>query len=87
MKILVSGDVEKNFWAVAEQVRAGEVVRVTHDGLKSFVMLPDTEETDALLRARASEQLLSLLRAVPINRDAQVLTQQDINQLIRDSFA
>lgn len=87
MKTLSSREVQKNFGTVADLVKGGESVRVTQYGRPAFVMLPESVETEELLRRIAGKKLVRMLKESTPNADAQALTQQEVNQLIHECFA
>lgn len=87
MKTLSSREVQKNFGAVADLVKGGESVRVTQYGRPAFVMLPESAETEELLRRLAGKRLLRLLQEATPNAEAQSLNQSEVNQLIHECLA
>jgi antitoxin (DNA-binding transcriptional repressor) of toxin-antitoxin stability system len=87
MKTLSSREVQKNFGAVADLVKGGESVRVTQYGRPAFVMLPESVETEELLRRFAGKRLLRLLKDATPNAEAQALSQVAVNELIHECFA
>ena len=82
MKTLSLREVQNNFGAVVNLVIGGESVRVTQYGRAAFVMLPESVETDELLRRIAGKKLLHLLQEATPNAEAQALSQSEVNQLI-----
>jgi antitoxin (DNA-binding transcriptional repressor) of toxin-antitoxin stability system len=87
MKTLSSREVQKNFGTVADLVKGGESVRVTQYGRPAFVMIPESAETEELLRRFAGNRLVRLLKEATPNADAQALTQVEVNELIHECFA
>jgi antitoxin (DNA-binding transcriptional repressor) of toxin-antitoxin stability system len=87
MKTLSSREVQKNFGTVADLVKGGESVRVTQYGRPAFVMLPESAETEELLRRIAGKKLVRMIKESTPNAAAQALTQQEVNQLIHECFA
>ena len=87
MKTLSSREVQKNFGAVADMVAAGEGVRITRHGRPAFVLIPDTGDTEALLRELAARRLARMLEQAQPTPSARALTQQDINRLIAEDDA
>jgi antitoxin (DNA-binding transcriptional repressor) of toxin-antitoxin stability system len=87
MRTLSSREVQKNFGSVADLVKAGESVRVTQYGRPAFVMIPEGQDTEELLRRMAGKRLVRLLKDATPSAEAQALTQQDVNNLINECFA
>lgn len=87
MRTLSSREVQKNFGSVADLVKAGESVRVTQYGRPAFVMIPESQDTEELLRRMAGKRLVRLLKEATPSAEAQALTQQDVNNLINECFA
>ena len=86
MKELSSHDVQKNFGAIADLVKAGESIRVTYDGQSAFMMIPETADTQELLRRLAGKRLARMLEESAPNAAARALTQQEVNGLIHACF-
>ncbi len=87
MKTLSSREVQKNFGTVSDLVKGGEIVRVTQYGRAAFVMIPESVETEELLRRIAGKKLLRLLKETAPNEESEALSQLEVNQLIRECFA
>lgn len=47
-------------------------------------MIPECAETEEILRRIAGKNLLRMFKEATLNAEAQVLTQQEINQLIHE---
>jgi antitoxin (DNA-binding transcriptional repressor) of toxin-antitoxin stability system len=86
MKTITSREVQKNFGTVSDLLKAGESIRVTHYGRPAFVMLPETAETEEILRRFAGKRLMHILADAQPNEQASALTQDQINQMIHESF-
>jgi antitoxin (DNA-binding transcriptional repressor) of toxin-antitoxin stability system len=87
MKTLSSREVQKNFGSVADMVSAGENVRVTKYGRPAFFIIPETSDTEELLRRMAGRRLSKILRNSTPTPAASALTQVDVNKLIDECFA
>ena len=87
MKTLSSREVQKNFGAVADIVSAGESVRVTKYGRPAFFIVPETGDTEEILRQMAGKRLGRMLKEAAPNSAAQTLTQEQVNQMIEECFA
>ena len=87
MRTLTSREVQKNFGAVADIVSAGESVRVTKYGRPAFFIVPETAETEEILRQMAGMRLTRILKGTAPSSAAQALTQKAVNQLIEECFA
>ncbi len=87
MKTLTSREVQKNFGSVADLVVSGENIRVTKYGRPAFFIIPQTSDTEEILRRMAGQRLHTMLwKSVP-NTVATALTQADVNHLISECFA
>ena len=82
MKTLSSREVQKNFGSVADLVTSGESVRVTRYGRTTFFMIPDSGDTEEILRRIAGERLAKLLRESKSTEAAKSLTLDEVNSLI-----
>ena len=87
MKTLSSREVQKNFGSVADLVSAGENIRVTKYGRPAFFIIPETSDTEELLRRMAGRRLSKILRSSTPTSAATALTQVDVNKLIDECFA
>lgn len=87
MQTLTSRDVQKNFGPVADMVAAGQVVRVTKYGRPAFLIIPESEDSDEILRRVAGRRLTGMLRAGSATPAAKSLSQDDVQQLIDSCFA
>jgi prevent-host-death family protein len=81
MRTISSREMQKNFGSVADQVAAGEGVRITRRGRPAFLLIPDTGDSEEILRELAARKLARMLREAQPTPAAQTLTQQDINRL------
>ncbi|MEN9582673.1 MAG: Antitoxin Phd YefM, type toxin-antitoxin system [Candidatus Parcubacteria bacterium] len=86
MQTITSREVQKNFGAVADLVSAGETVRVTRYGRPAFLILPETGDTEEILRRIAGRKLIAKLRNAKPNAAAEALTQEEVNKLIDECF-
>jgi antitoxin (DNA-binding transcriptional repressor) of toxin-antitoxin stability system len=87
MKTLSSREVQKNFGSVADLVSAGENIRVTKYGRPAFFIIPETSDTEELLRRIAGRRLSKLLGSSKPTQAANALSQADVNKLIEECFA
>ena len=87
MKTLTSRDVQKNFGSVADMVSAGENIRVTKYGRPAFFIIPETTDTEEILRRMAGRRLSKMLKNATPTAAAAELSQADVNKLIEECFA
>ena len=87
MKTFSSREVQKNFGTVADLVSAGENIRVTKYGRPAFFIIPETSDTEELLRRIAGRRLSNLLGSSTPTPAASALSQADVNKLIEECFA
>jgi antitoxin (DNA-binding transcriptional repressor) of toxin-antitoxin stability system len=87
MKTLSSREVQKNFGSVADLVSSGENIRVTKYGRPAFFIIPETSDTEEILRRMAGKRLSKMLRNSTPTAAASVLSQVDVNTLIDECFA
>lgn len=87
MKTLSSREVQKNFGSVADLVGSGENIRVTKYGRPAFFIIPETSDTEEILRRMAGRRLSKILRSSTPTAAASALTQADVNKLIDECFA
>ena len=87
MQTLTSRDVQKNFGPVVDMVAAGQGVRVTKYGRPAFLIIPESEDSDEILRRVASRRLTGLLRSGVATPAAKALSTDDVRQLIDSCFA
>ena len=87
MKTLSSREVQKNFGSVADLVSSGENIRVTKYGRPAFFIIPETSDTEELLRRIAGRRLSNLLGSSTPTPAASALSQADVNKLIEECFA
>jgi prevent-host-death family protein len=87
MKTLSSRDVQKNFGSVVDMVSTGENIRVTKYGRPAFFIIPETSDTEEILRRMAGKRLSRMLKNSTPTSAASALTQVDVNKLIDECFA
>ena len=87
MQTLTSRDVQKNFGSVADMVAAGQSVRVTKYGRPAFLIIPESEDSDEILRRVSSRRLIGLLKSGTATPAAKALSPDDVRQLIDSCFA
>jgi antitoxin (DNA-binding transcriptional repressor) of toxin-antitoxin stability system len=87
MKTLSSREVQKNFGSVADLVSSGEHIRVTKYGRPAFFIIPETSDTEEILRRMAGKRLSNMLKNDTPTAAASALTQADVNKLIEECFA
>lgn len=87
MQILTSREVQKNFGPVADMVAAGQCVRVTKYGRPAFLIIPESEDSDEILRLVAGRRLTGMLKGGVATPAAKALSPDDIRQLIDSCFA
>ena len=87
MQTLTSRDVQKNFGPVADMVAAGESVRVTKYGRPAFLIIPESEDSDEILRRVAGRRLSRLLKSGQATQAAKALSPDDVRELIDSCFA
>ncbi|MBC7647852.1 MAG: type II toxin-antitoxin system prevent-host-death family antitoxin [Vitreoscilla sp.] len=87
MQTLTSRDVQKNFGHVADMVAAGQSVRVTKYGRPAFLIIPESEDSDEILRRVAGRRLTGLLRSSAATSAAKTLSPDEVRQLIDSCFA
>jgi antitoxin (DNA-binding transcriptional repressor) of toxin-antitoxin stability system len=87
MKTISSREVQKNFGSIADLVGSGETVRVTRYGRPAFLIIPETRDTEEIMRRMAGKKLVQMLKDAEPNPDALALTQEDINKMIHECFA
>jgi antitoxin (DNA-binding transcriptional repressor) of toxin-antitoxin stability system len=63
MQTLTSRDVQKNFGPIADMVAAGQGVRVTKYGRPAFLIIPESDDSDEILRRVAGRRLTALLKS------------------------
>lgn len=87
MQTLTSRDAQKNFGSVADMVAAGQGVRVTKYGSPAFLIIPESEDSDEILRRVASRRLTGLMKSGAATPAAKALSPDDVRQLIDSCFA
>jgi prevent-host-death family protein len=87
MQTLTSRDVQKNFGPVADMVAAGQSVRVTKYGRPAFLIIPESEDSDEILRRVAGRRLSRLLKNGEATPAAKALSPDDVRELIDSCFA
>ena len=87
MQTLTSRDVQKNFGPVVDMVAAGESVRVTKYGRPAFLIIPESEDSDEILRRVAGRRLSRLLKSGQATQAAKALSPDDVRELIDSCFA
>ena len=87
MQTLTSRDVQKNFGPVADMVAAGQSVRVTKYGRPAFLIIPESEDSDEILRLVAGRRLSRLLKSGEATPAAKALSPDDVRELIDSCFA
>jgi antitoxin (DNA-binding transcriptional repressor) of toxin-antitoxin stability system len=87
MKTLSSREVQKNFGSVADLVSSGESVRVTKYGRPAFLIIPETSDSDEILRRLAGNRLSKMLQESQPTEAAKSLSQDDVNALVSECFA
>ena len=87
MQTLTSRDVQKNFGPVADMVAAGQCVRVTKYGRPAFLIIPESEDSDEILRRVAGRRLTTLLRSGTATPAAKALSPEAVRLLIDGCFA
>ena len=87
MQTLTSREVQKNFGPVADMVAAGQCIRVTKYGRPAFLIIPESEDSDEILRRLAGRRLTVMLKGGVAKPAAKALSSDDVRQLIDDCFA
>ena len=87
MQTLTSRDVQKNFGPVADMVAAGQSVRVTRYGRPAVLNIPESDDSDEILRRVAGRRLTGLLKSGAATPAAKALSPDDVRQLIDSCFA
>jgi antitoxin (DNA-binding transcriptional repressor) of toxin-antitoxin stability system len=87
MKTISSREVQKNFGSVADLVGAGETIRVTRYGRPAFLIIPETRDTEEIMRRMAGKKLGQRLKEAKPTPEATLLTQDEINKMIHECFA
>ena len=87
MQTVTSRDVQKNFGPVADMVAAGQGVRVTKYGRPAFLIIPESEDSDEILRRVAGRRLTGLLKSGQATAAARALSSDDVRELIDSCFA
>lgn len=87
MKTMTSRDFQKNIGATLDIVNSGESVRVTRYGRSQFIVIPDTPDSEEILRHMAAKKLSKMLREAKPNERANALTQEEVNQLIHECLS
>ena len=87
MQTLTSRDVQKNFGPVADMVAAGQSVRVTKYGRPAFLIIPESEDSDEILRRVAGRRLSRLLKSGEATPAAKALSPDNVRELIDSCFA
>jgi prevent-host-death family protein len=87
MQTLTSRDLQKNFGPVADLVAAGQGVRVTKHGRPAFLIIPESDDSDEILRRVAGRRLTSLLKSGAASPAAKALSPDEVRQLIDSCFA
>lgn len=87
MKTISSRDFQKNIGATLDLVNAGETVRINRYGRSQCLVIPDTQDSEEVLRYLAGKRLTRMLKAANPTQAATALTQDEINQLIHECLA
>jgi antitoxin (DNA-binding transcriptional repressor) of toxin-antitoxin stability system len=87
VQTLTSRDVQKNFGPVADMVATGQGVRVTKYGRPAFLIIPESEDSDEILRRVAGRRLTGMLKGGVATPAARALSPDDVRQLIDTCFA
>ena len=82
MQTLTSRHIQKNFGPVADIVAAGQGVRVTKYGRPAFSIIPESEDSDEILRRAAGRRLTGLVKSGQATPAAKALSPEDVRQLI-----
>jgi len=80
MKTVASSDVQSRFGEVLDQAKRGPVT-VTQYGRPVVVMMGYEEATEAM-RLLAGQKLVTFLKKLPVNSEAEALDEADINRLL-----
>ncbi|MGB7304224.1 MAG: type II toxin-antitoxin system Phd/YefM family antitoxin [Burkholderiaceae bacterium] len=80
MKTIRSSDVQSRFGEVLDQAKR-DPVTVTQYGRPVVVMMGYEEATEAM-RLLAARKMIDMLDDLPLNPEAEALTEDDINRLI-----
>lgn len=72
---------------MADLVVSGENIRVTKYGRPAFFIIPETSDTEEILRRVAGRRLSKMLKNATPTAAASALTQADVNKLIDECFA
>lgn len=87
MQTVSSRDVQKNFGAMTDLVAAGQGVRVTKHGRPAFLIIPESSESDEILRRVAGRRLITMLKSAQVTPAAKALSADEVRQLIDSCFA
>ncbi len=87
MQTLTSREVQKNFGPVADMVAAGQCIRVTKYGRPAFLIIPESEDSDEILRRVAGRRLVGMLKGAVATPAAAALSSDEVQQLIDSCFA
>ncbi len=87
MKTISSREFQKNIGASLDLVTTGETIRITRYGRTKCFVIPESEETEELLRRMAGKRLIKMLKEAKPNEATKSLTQEDINQLIHECLS
>ena len=80
MKTFASSDVQSRFGEVLDRAKRGPVT-VTQYGRPVVVMMGYDEAIEAM-RLLAGQKLVTFLRTLPLNAEAEALDEEDINRLV-----
>lgn len=80
MKTIRSSDVQSRFGEVLDQAKR-DPVTITQYGRPVVVMMGYEEATEAM-RLLAARKMIDMLDDLPLNPEAEALTEDDINRLI-----
>ena len=87
MQTLTSREVQKNFGPVADMVAAGQCIRVTKYGRPAFLIIPESEDSDEILRRVAGRRLVGMRKGAVATPAAAALSSDEVQQLIDSCFA
>jgi antitoxin (DNA-binding transcriptional repressor) of toxin-antitoxin stability system len=87
MKTISSREFQKNIGANIDLVTTGESLRITRYGRTKCFIIPESSDTEEILRRMAGKRLSKMLKKAKPNEATQSLTQDDINKMIYDCFA
>ena len=82
MQTFSSRDVQQKFGTVLDLAKR-EPVTVTQYGRPVVVMM-GIEEARAVERQRAGSRLLAFMRRLPLNPQAEALSEEDINAMVHE---